>query len=56
VPTISAKSDDVNSWVKRVPGKPLLFTTVGQAVPMILAPFNGMYDERYVVYWKVMLG
>jgi hypothetical protein len=54
VPTISAKSDDVNSWVKAVPGKPLQFTTVGQATPTILAPFNSMYDERYVVYWKVM--
>jgi DUF1680 family protein len=53
VPSISAKSDDVNSWVKAVPGKPLQFTTVGQATPTILAPFNSMYDERYVVYWKV---
>jgi DUF1680 family protein len=54
VPVISAKSDDVNSWVKAIPGKPLQFTTVGQATPTILEPFNSMYDERYVVYWKVM--
>ncbi len=54
VPTILAPSDDVNSWVKAIPGKLLQFTTVGQATPTILAPFNSMYDERYVVYWKVM--
>ena len=53
VPAIIAKSPDVNSWVKRVPGAGLQFTTVGQATPTLLAPFNAMYDERYVVYWKV---
>jgi len=54
IPAITAPSDDVHSWIKAVPGKPLQFTTVGQAVPVALAPFNSMYDERYVVYWKVM--
>ena len=53
VPTISAPSGDVNSWVRAIPGKPLQFATVGQATPTMLAPFNNMYDERYVVYWKV---
>jgi uncharacterized protein len=54
VPTITAHSGDVHSWVKQVPGKSLQFTTVGQATPVALAPFNSLYDERYVVYWKVL--
>ncbi len=54
VAPIKASSDDVTSWVKPVPGTPLQFTTVGQATPVTLAPFNSMYDERYVVYWKVV--
>jgi DUF1680 family protein len=54
VPTISAPSGDVHSWVKQVPGKRLEFTTVGQPVPVTLAPFNALFDERYVVYWKVV--
>ncbi len=56
VTPITAKSDDVSSWVKPVPGKPLQFTTVGQTTPVTLVPFNGLYDERYVVYWKVVRG
>ena len=56
VAPITAASDDVNSWVKSVPGKPLQFVTVGQAAPLTLVPFNGLYDERYVVYWKVNRG
>jgi len=54
VAPIKTTSDDVNSWVKAVPGKPLQFVTVGQDKPITLVPFNGLYDERYVVYWKVV--
>src|ERR1019366_1481562 len=46
VPVIVTASDDVHSWVKPVPGKPLQFMTMGQATPVTLAPFNGVYDER----------
>ena len=56
VAPITVASNDVNSWVRPVPGKPLQFVTVGQEAPVTLVPFNGLYDERYVVYWKVMLG
>ena len=55
-PTIKAPSDDVTSWVKAIAGKPLQFVTVGQESPVALVPFNGLYDERYVVYWKVARG
>ncbi len=53
VPTIIAPSADVTSWIRPVRGKQLAFTTVGQANNIMLAPFHTVYDERYVVYWKV---
>jgi hypothetical protein len=46
----------VHSWVKQVPGKHLEFTTIGQPTAVTLAPFNALFDERYVVYWKVLNG
>ncbi len=55
-PVITAPSADVASWVRSVPGKPLEFTTVGQQTNVALVPFNGLFDERYVVYWKVATG
>lgn len=54
VAPIKAPSDDVNSWVKSVPGKPLEFKIVGQEREIALVPFNGLFDERYAVYWKVL--
>ena len=56
VAPIRASSDDVASWLKPLPGTPLQFATVGQATPVTLAPFYSLYDERYVVYWKVIPG
>jgi len=53
VPAIIASSADVTSWITPVPGRKLEFTTVGQATNFVLAPFHTVYDERYVVYWKV---
>ena len=52
-PAIKAPTAQVASWVRPVPGKRLAFTTVGQEKDVALVPFNGLYDERYVVYWKV---
>jgi hypothetical protein len=55
-PGIQAPSDDVTSWVTPVSGKALEFQTVGQTTPMTLAPLYRVFDERYVVYWKVSMG
>ena len=41
------------SWVAPVDGKPLEFTTKGQAMVMTLVPLYRLFDERYVVYWNV---
>ena len=52
-PEITAPSDEVSSWVKPVPGKPLEFRTVGQATETTLVPLHQLFDERYAAYWKV---
>ena len=55
-PLIRVASDDVTSWVAPVPDKPLEFTTKGQSTAMTLVPLYRVFDERYVVYWKVGMG
>jgi uncharacterized protein len=52
-PSFVAPSDDLASWVKPVPGKPLEFRTTGQERNVVLVPLNAIFDERYAVYWKV---
>jgi DUF1680 family protein len=56
IPAITAHSGDVHSWVKPVRGKALEFTTIGQPTAVTLAPFNALFDERYVVCWTVSNG
>ena len=48
-------ADDIAqaSWVEPVGGQPLTFQTVGQSRKVTLIPLNRLFDERYVVYWKV---
>ena len=53
VAAIKAPSGEVTSWVKPT-GKPLEFKIVGQEREIALVPFNGVFDERYAVYWKVL--
>ena len=55
-PGIRAESDDVSSWVRAVPGKPLEFRTVGQSTEHTLVPLYRLFDERYVVFWNVSRG
>lgn len=52
-PVIRAPSDDPASWIKPVPGSPLEFQTVRQQREIKLVPLHTLFDERYVVYWKV---
>jgi DUF1680 family protein len=52
-PELVVDSDDPNTWVERAPGEMIEFRTLGQAVDRRLSPLNGVFDERYSVYWKV---
>ena len=52
---ITARSSDPSSWIEPVLGRPLEFRTIGQQSVTTLLPLNRMFDERYVVYWKVLL-
>jgi hypothetical protein len=53
-PPIVANPADPASWLEPLPGRALAFRTTGQAQPMTLEPLNGIFDERYAVYWKVL--
>jgi DUF1680 family protein len=56
VPAITAKVDDVSSWVQPVPGQPLQFKGAGPEQPVDLVPLNQILHNRYAVYWKVNSG
>jgi hypothetical protein len=50
--TLKATGANPAAWIK--PGdKPLTFRITGQAKEITLAPINGIFDKRYVVYWQV---
>ena len=53
-PVITAPAADPSSWLEPLTGRPLVFHTKGQAQPLTLEPLNGIFDERYAVYWKVL--
>jgi len=52
-PEITAKIDDVSSWVQPVSGQPLTFKAVNQEQPIDLVPLNQILQNKYAVYWKV---
>jgi DUF1680 family protein len=52
-PEITAKVDDVSSWVQPVPGQPLAFRAATQDQPVDLVPLNQVLQNKYAVYWKV---
>jgi DUF1680 family protein len=52
IPAIHAPAADPASWIKPA-GRPLTFRTTGQPKDLDLAPLNGIFDKRYVVYWQV---
>ena len=52
-PELVVDGDDPDGWLERVPGDMIRFRTVGQSVDRTLSPLNGVFDERYAVYWKV---
>lgn len=53
VPAIEETRGELASWVEPVPGRPLEFRTIGQAANLQLLPLNRVFDERFVVYWKL---
>ncbi len=55
-PPIIASAADPASWLEPLPDRPLAFRTRGQSRSMTLEPLNGIFDERYAVYWKVSPG
>ena len=48
------QSDDVEDWIKPVAGKPLTFQTAGESEAVTLVPYHKLFDQRYVVYWRVL--
>ncbi|HET9331322.1 MAG TPA: hypothetical protein VFO23_12420, partial [Steroidobacteraceae bacterium] len=52
-PPIVAPGDDPASWLAPVPGRALEFTTRGQREALAVSPLSRIFDERYVVYWRV---
>jgi uncharacterized protein len=52
VPELTANGEDLNAWIKPVPGRPMEFRTQGQQTDVTLVPFNSIFKQRYAVYWK----
>jgi DUF1680 family protein len=52
-PALHGRPDNLEDWIKPVPGKTLEFRTVGQAQEITLVPLSTVFDERYAVYWRV---
>ncbi|MFN7252315.1 MAG: beta-L-arabinofuranosidase domain-containing protein [Anaerobacillus sp.] len=58
VPSLIASKENLNEWIKPVPGMPLTFETdaVGQPgnVKVKLIPFHELHHQRYTLYWNLM--
>jgi DUF1680 family protein len=48
------KSDNVNDWIEPVAGKPLTFRTKGQAQDITLIPYHKLFNQKYIIYWRVL--
>jgi len=53
VQPLIVRSNDPGEWVKPVKGKPLTFQTVGQSERITLVPYHRLFEQRYVIYWRV---
>jgi DUF1680 family protein len=61
VPVIVADDREAEKWFRKVPGKPLTFTSARKALfrtagsakteGVELRPFYDIWDERYTIYW-----
>jgi DUF1680 family protein len=52
-PPLNVDSDNINDWIEPVAGKPLTFRTIGQSNEITLLPFYELFNQKYVIYWKV---
>ena len=57
VPKLHVPNGDPQAWIKPVAGSPLTFRTegVGRPADVTLRPFYRIFDERYAIYWTVLL-
>ncbi|MFW5947147.1 MAG: DUF4986 domain-containing protein, partial [Gemmatimonadota bacterium] len=55
VPELLADAATASARVRRVPGEPLTFETVGIGRPrdVTLVPYHRVHHERYNLYWKL---
>jgi len=51
VPVLEPKGD-IETWIKPA-DRPLTFRVAGQSREIVMAPLNGIFGKRYVVYWQV---
>jgi len=54
VPPMKVTSDNINDWLKPVPGKPMTFQTTGLKKTIELVPYHKLFDQRYCVYWSII--
>ena len=54
VPTLSAKGEPLDSWLRPAPTEDLTFRTLGQASEITFVPFDKLFEGRYSVYWTVV--
>jgi len=54
VAPLRVRSQDPESFLQPVAGRPLEFRTRGQKEDLTLIPLNRLFDERYAVYFKVI--
>jgi DUF1680 family protein len=52
-PIITAGRLDPATWLEPLADRPLAFRTTGQTQPLTIEPLNGIFDERYAVYFRV---
>jgi DUF1680 family protein len=52
-PPLKPTGEALSDWIAPVPGRQLEFRARGQERDVTLVPLNGVFDERYAVYWKV---
>ncbi len=53
-PPLIVESDNVNDWIKPVASEPLTFKTTGQSQDITLVPYHKLFNQRYIIYWKVI--
>jgi len=54
-PTLVADADNLDAWIKPVPGKALTFRTINAGKPrdVTLIPFYKLFGQRYAIYWRI---